>query len=228
MENYKDILVLALQNDLKAFGFLKIWGNVITYRCNIFSKRTKKNAWLEEKLRSFHLGWFWCDILVWWFSRSSVSFQQLLAVWGFSTRENVESKVLYHQLADDAVRAVWWSLDERRDELHPKCAGGKSWGRQPVERQLVFPVKVDLGCRWHWDPRAQLQWHSPCHFLRKEIPSYPQSLMFMFSWTQSAWEMAQWKEVAISQRDVLSTTQDKGRELLRSIFVFLKRERDKG
>lgn len=44
MEYFKGKIVLALDNDLKAFGLLKIkiWGNVITFRCNIFSKRTKK------------------------------------------------------------------------------------------------------------------------------------------------------------------------------------------
>lgn len=50
--NYKANIVLALENDLKAFGLLKIkmWGNVIIFRCNIFSKRTKKKkkAWLEQ------------------------------------------------------------------------------------------------------------------------------------------------------------------------------------
>lgn len=58
MEYFKGKIVLALDNDLKAFGLLKIkiWGNVITFRCNIFSKRTKKkNAWLEQNLQAFRL-----------------------------------------------------------------------------------------------------------------------------------------------------------------------------
>lgn len=59
MEYFKGKIVLALDNDLKAFGLLKIkiWGNVITFRCNIFSKRTKKKkkAWLEQNLKAFRL-----------------------------------------------------------------------------------------------------------------------------------------------------------------------------
>lgn len=61
MEYFKGKIVLALDNDLKAFGLLKIkiWGNVITFRCNIFSKRTKKKKCLVgAKLTSFQVGWF--------------------------------------------------------------------------------------------------------------------------------------------------------------------------
>lgn len=61
----------------------------------------------------------------------------------------------------------------------------------------------------------------------KEIASYPQSVMFTFSWTQSTWEMAQFRKIAISERNLLSPIQNRKGEFLRSLFVFLKRKKDK-
>ena len=102
IENCKANIVLALENDLKAFGLLKIkmWGNVITFRCNIFSKRTKK-CLVGTDLISFQVG---CSVFTFLYD----GLAEALEAWGSSWlwRSFLQGKILNHELADDRVRAT--------------------------------------------------------------------------------------------------------------------------
>lgn len=125
-----------------------------------------------------------------------------------SIRKDLESTLL-HLSADRWLSQglCGWVRMKGESTFFPSLACGKEmW--QPVECQLVLHWWEEA-----WDGSGT-ETHvfictmcSHCHFLMKEISSYPQSVVFTFSWAQSTWEMAQFKRIAISQRNLLSTIQ---------------------